>query len=682
MRLVLALTACLISSALDAEQAAKPASGEDAKPTLLALTDFVKPTEIRAVELSPDGKTLAVLSPRGDYGTVLMFIDTDSLVTTSGFADDGKSVPGYVEWVSNDRLILSVVRKFGGFAQPVPTGELIGLNREGKQLTALFGGAGAKQLGTRLKTHASDKGYAAIVDPLVSDDKFALISVNAYSADGSFTELYRMNELSGLRTQLMRAPIHLGEFLIDHLGAPRFVVGEGSDGGRKIYRRNADEWELVQDSATEADGYLTPISIACDNEDKSVCKTQSSFSRDNKSFYAFWTSTKGPASLVRVDAKTMKHSVLYSPKTTDPVAVFRTADRKDIYAVQTQDGASKIEIIDENAAEAKTLRAFAKNFSGSLVQPAGYSLDGKKALFKVSASNNSGEYYLFDLTKRAAKLLFAVDSWIDPAQMAKTTAFEVKARDGLMLHGYLTLPIGAEQKNLPMVVMPHGGPHFVRDDDSYDEWAQVLASRGYAVLKVNFRGSGGYGHDFLTAGYREWGRAMQDDVTDATQWAIKQGVADADRIAIAGASYGGYAALMGAAREPKLYRAAISYVGVSNLELMYTRGDIEDSINGENFLKRVLGEDKAELKRRSPVNLAAQIEAPVLIIHGAQDPRVPVLHGRSMRDALERAKKTVEYFEVQDEMHGFYKQENKVEAYTRMLAFLDKYLAVPASAKP
>ncbi len=661
MRFVLALGVCLFSSTLVAEQTGKSTPSDAANPTLLALTDLVKPTGIRAVELSPDGKTLAVLSPRGDYGTVLLFIDTDTLTTTAGFADDGKSVPGYVKWVSNERLILNVVRKFGGFAKPAPTGELIGLNREGKQMTPLFGGAGEKQLGTRMKTHASDKGFADIVDPLVHDDKFALMSINAYSAEGSFTELFRMNELSGLRTRLMRAPLNWGQFFIDHLGAARFVYGTGSDGGRKIYRRNENDWEQVQDSANEDGGYLTPIS----------------FARDNEHFYAMWAPEKGPERLVLVDAKTMKYEVVFTPKSANPVAVFHTADRKDIYAVQTQDGAAKIEIINEKVPEAKTWRAFAKNFPGSLVQPAGYSTDGKKALFKVSASNNSGEYYLFDLDKRAAKLLFAVDTWMDPEQMAKTTAFEVKARDGLMLHGYLTLPNAAEQKNLPMVVLPHGGPHFVRDDDSYDEWAQVLASRGYAVLKVNFRGSGGYGDDFQTAGYREWGGAMQDDVTDATQWAVKQGIADADRIAIAGASYGGYAALMGAAREPKLYRAAISYVGVSNLDLLHS---IDDSAYDEQYLKRAIGVDKSVLKNRSPVNLVAQIKAPVLIIHGREDKTVPVVHGRSMRDALQKAKKPVEYFEVEFEMHGFYKQTNKVEAYTRMLAFLDKHLALRSEA--
>ena len=654
MRFALALGTILMSSATFA-----------AETKLVPLSDFAKPTEVRTIALSPDGKTLALISPKGDYGTVLAFIDTETMKATAGFSDNGERVPGDLQWANNDRVIISLVRKYGGFARPARTGELLGVNRDGKKLNMLFGSLGEMSTGTNLKTRALDRGTAAVADPLINDAKFALITINSFADDGSFTELQRMNEITGSHTRLVRAPIRDGAFLLDHEAMPRLAYGTNNDGALQVFRRNGEAWEIVSDEVKNGERML-PLS----------------FARDNQTFYAFWGTQTGPEILVQVDLKTMKRTTVYAPEVASPVEVFKTADDKDIFAVLTQEGASKIHIVDEGAPEAKAWRAFSKSFPGSLVEPVDFSSDGETALFKVSASNNSGEYYLFNVKKNSAKFLFPADSWMDPERMAKTIPFELSARDGLALHGYLTLPNVSSQKGLPLVVMPHGGPHVVRDHDRYDEWAQVLASRGYAVLKVNFRGSIGYGAKFQIAGYREWGRKMQDDVTDATKWAIDAGYADANRIAIVGASYGGYSALMGGAREPELYRAIVSYVGVSDLELMYTRGDLEDSLYGQSYLKQVLSADKAELKARSPVNLAAEITAPVLIIHGGQDQRVPVVHGLRMRDALKDADKEVEYFEVQDEMHGFYKQVNKVQAYTRMLTFLDKHLAVKASAKP
>jgi dipeptidyl aminopeptidase/acylaminoacyl peptidase len=193
-----------------------------------------------------------------------------------------------------------------------------------------------------------------------------------------------------------------------------------------------------------------------------------------------------------------------------------------------------------------------------------------------------------------------------------------------------------------MVVMPHGGPHGIRDVWEFDPEVQLLANRGYAVLQVNFRGSGGYGMDFGRAGYGEWGAKMQDDLTDATRWAIEQKIAPADRVCIYGASYGGFAALMGAAREPDLYRCAIGYAGVYDLELMRQAGDIPDSRGGRVYLDLVLGTDAAKLRAQSPVNNAQNIKTPVLLIHGKVDGRADYEHAKRMRAALEKNQKKVE----------------------------------------
>lgn len=242
------------------------------------------------------------------------------------------------------------------------------------------------------------------------------------------------------------------------------------------------------------------------------------------------------------------------------------------------------------------------------------------------------------------------------------------------MHGLLTLPPGSDGKNLPLVVMPHGGPYDVNDTWGFDPEPQILAQHGYAVLQVNFRGSGGYGRAFSDGGVRQWGRAMQDDVSDATRWAIAQGIADGKRICIYGASYGGYAALMGPIREPGLYQCAVGLSGVFDLAKMYKWGSIRRSDYGQQYLKRVLGEDAAELAANSPANLADRIGVPVLLAHGVLDARVDIKHAQLMRRELGKRKQPVEYVEYSSTGHAIRLERHELDFYARLLEFLGRYI--------
>jgi dipeptidyl aminopeptidase/acylaminoacyl peptidase len=255
--------------------------------------------------------------------------------------------------------------------------------------------------------------------------------------------------------------------------------------------------------------------------------------------------------------------------------------------------------------------------------------------------------------------------------MAAKQPFEFAARDGMKLQGYVSYPPGhVHDKHLPTVVVVHGGPFFVRDRWDYDTDVQALATHGYAVVQVNFRGSSGYGYAFEKTGWREWGGKMQDDVTDATRWAIAQGVADPQRLCIYGASYGGYAALEGAVKEPDLYKCAIGYVGVYDMPLMYRYGDTHKSTSGENYLKRQMGDDMAELAKRSPINQLDSLKARVMLVVGGQDPRVPSVQGISLHTALLKRNVPHVWLEKPGEMHGFYDEANVTELYTTMLQFI------------
>jgi dipeptidyl aminopeptidase/acylaminoacyl peptidase len=291
----------------------------------------------------------------------------------------------------------------------------------------------------------------------------------------------------------------------------------------------------------------------------------------------------------------------------------------------------------------------------------------------VESDRNPGAFYLYDADTKKVTFLMARAPWVEPGTMASMEPFAIKARDGMALHGYLTRPPGQEEaKNLPMVVYVHGGPYEIEDTWGYDPNVQAMASRGYAVLQVNFRGSGGYGYGFVKAGYGEWGAKMQDDVTDATRWAVEQGVADGKRICIFGGSYGGYAALQGAVREPDLYRCTIGYAGVYDLQLMKTRGDIPQSLYGDGYLNKVLGTDDKVLAQRSPINQIDRIKADVMLIVGGEDKRVPPVHGENLRNALLKRGKNVEWLYQPSEGHGFYLEKNRTDMLEKLIAFLDK----------
>jgi dipeptidyl aminopeptidase/acylaminoacyl peptidase len=295
-------------------------------------------------------------------------------------------------------------------------------------------------------------------------------------------------------------------------------------------------------------------------------------------------------------------------------------------------------------------------------------------LFGVSSDRDPGSYYLLDRKSMKASLLFSTLETIDPDKMAPRRPVSFRARDGLELHGYLTMPAHAPGTRVPLVLMPHGGPFGVYDDWFYHNDAQFLASRGYAVLQVNFRGSGGRGLDFKEAGYLEWGGKIQDDLVDGVRWAVTQGEVDGKRMCVYGASFGGYSALMLAAREPALFKCAVGYIGVYDLNLLAKPENNRLDDYRAAYLRKTMGADKAVLDKASPVRLAANITVPVLLVHGGKDKRAPVEHAEAMRAALVKAGHPPEWFLAPNEGHGFYDTKNVTEFYQRLETFLAKHI--------
>ena len=626
--------------------------------------------------LKRDSFTDLRLSPGGDYYAATVPLEKSTAVAILRVADGeivGRFVPpennhaARFDWVSNDRVLIELGQKFGSLDQPQPTGELYSLraNTTSGELLVGYRVTGG-HTGTRISGKKAEAVAAFLSDDLPGDDKHVLIAVSSFNGD-PYTRLERMDVTSGRRIPVTRSPVQRARFTTDAEGNARFALGAGSDNINKLYYRdrNNENWKLVNDEAVT---HRIESAIG--------------FSDDGKLAYLNVEQAQGPDAIVSWDPVSGERRELLRDPMVDPARIIhRPGTAVPVGALFLGD-TPRTRFFDETSADAKLYRSLQAAFDGNAVFVASSTRDGNKLLVETFSARNPGDFFIYDQSAKAAQHVVSRSTWIDPEQAAAVRAIALKARDGLPLHGFMTTPHGREAKNLPMVVLPHGGPFRVFDDGTYNREAQLLAAAGYAVLQLNYRGSGNYGRAHVQAGSQQWGQAMQDDLTDATRWAIKEGIADGSRICIYGASYGGYAALMGVAKEPGLYRCAAGYVGVYDLPMMHSRGDIQQHMSGETYLHEWLGPvDK--VRDVSPVNLAAQIKVPVFLAAGGEDQRAPVQHTERMEAALKRAGVPVESLYYPREGHGFYVDANRRAYYGKLLAFLSQSLGGgTAAAKP
>ena len=319
-----------------------------------------------------------------------------------------------------------------------------------------------------------------------------------------------------------------------------------------------------------------------------------------------------------------------------------------------------------------------KAFPGLAVNAVSVSRDRTKAIVATAGPQSPPKFYYLDRTTHEATLLAESYPGLMPEDLGEVRPYPYAARDGLPIHAYLTLPPGKQPKNLPMVVMPHGGPES-RDSITFDWWAQFMASRGYAVLQPNFRGSSGYGMAFEKAGHGQWGLKMQDDITDGVRKAIADGIADPTRVCIVGASYGGYAALAGAAFTPDLYACAVSVSGISDVSefLRYERKKYgRESAEIALWAKRLgsVDPDSATLEKASPINRVADVKCPVMLMHPSLDTTVPKAQSEDMAEALEDAGQTVSYVALEGDDHYLQLGATRLEMLRQLDTFLAKYL--------
>ncbi len=629
------------------------------------VADFVRAAEFDTARLSPDGRYLAVTINNNGIASLLV-LEAGSDRATANIRFDLFEGIAWFTWVNEERLLIRLQATFGQLDRPLPTGELWAVNADGSGYKQVFGFH--TKYRARRGTAANTRSYAQLCSRLSEDRRHVIVA--AHPVEGGVPVVYRVNVYSGKRQELARGPVEssFGEALTsaivcDSEGIARVATGLTRDGKEQLHYRSAPNtpWVLLADLPLAPDSTVEPIAIA----------------PDGKRFFAYAAAQSATRGLYLVDPDQQQMELIYSHPIADIDHVVWAPDRSEIVAVGMTPDIAQIVFLDSTHRTARLHEALAEAFPGESVNLVNWTKDESRVLLYVYSDRNPGAYYLFDTSSNDAQFLFSRRPWLDSDSMAVRQPVTMSARDGLVLRGYLTLP-PAGNENLPLIVLPHGGPHGVRDWWAFDTEAQLFASRGYAVLQINFRGSDGYGPAFRAAGYKKWGTSIQDDLTDATRWAVREGIADPQRICIFGASFGGYSAVMSVIREPDLYRCAVGYAGVYALDRLDSSGDIAGTSAFVSRLAQMVGDDDRNLKSMSPADNAQKINVPVFIVHGKEDQRAPVAHANALRAALEAEDKPYEWMVKAGEGHGFYNLDNRIELYERMLEFFAKHTAVAA----
>lgn len=618
----------------------------------IPLEHFFGNDSIRQMVLSPDGNKIAMLAPNnGRYSIALLDTTTGKASVVVHFKDEDIQE---IFWKGNDRILF--FSEVDGHEVPL----LASTDLQGKSVKRI--------LRPKVRKDSFSIFWGTLVDDFPASDHHILIVGFTNESDpkrmlpgapvNPDPAIYRVNVKTADRTSVLTLDGSTSYGLFDGKAQQRLAelyTGNKIDVG--IRANNSRAWRRIRSYSVTAAEWDFRKLLA-----------------DGRTAVLFDYNESDRGELRTLDVETgALGPVLFSPEGGEVTRVIYAPRRQRVLGVEYEDTRKRNHWLDEKWAQIAGV--IERSFPDHVVSITSISDDEKRFLFTVESDRDPGRYFLADLRSGSmqAQLINAVRPAIKPDLMSPMVPISFTARDGLTLHGYLTKPGGRADASTPLLVLPHGGPFGIRDSWEFNPEVQFLANRGYAVLQVNYRGSGGYGWQFQRAGYQEWGGKMQDDLTDAVEWVVGQGWADGSRVGIIGASYGGYAALIGAAMTPERYKVAINYVGVTDLRLI-TRWDLDGGIAGDTLLELRIGRDPAFLASRSPVNFVSNIRVPTLHAYGANDPRVEITHWQALEAALKKHGKVYESLIEQREGHGFHKAETSLKFYLAVESFLARHL--------
>jgi dienelactone hydrolase len=618
---------------------------------LIPVETFARHESESMPRLSPDGQYIALSVEDGENHAVVVYRLSDMSRPSSFLKMPKFQVPANIEWVGPTRLIVETAKFVGSLEQPALTGEILATDADGKHIDAMF----SREWG--LASHGNlrdvDEGYATVAGlPAKTNNHFYMQTYKWDDEKDSW--LYDVDAISGTRHLLSHIGLSDITFIVDNEGQPRYAYGHDISRNYVVYRQQNGGWAELEENAEVT---FQPVDFALDKQE----------------LYAYSSTKGGPTALVAMNPDGSNRKVL-AKDDFGTIGHVQWSPNDEPFAAAVETGIPTATIIDDKQPLAALYAGLSKKFPDDFVDFTSLSEDGNKLVFLVSSDRNPGDYYLFDRQQNTIRKLFSSNPAVNPAKMASRIPMRFTASDGTQLEAILTVPAGASMNDLPMVLLPHGGPHEISDDWFYDRDSQFLANRGYLVLQVNYRGSGGRGPNFVKAGYGKWGTRIQEDLIDGVKWAEAQHYADPKRVCVYGASFGGYSAMMTVIRAPGLFKCAVGYAGIYDLAMMYDKGDIKDGATGVNYLHTAIGTDPAVLAANSPDKLANKVDVPVLLIHGEEDERAPFAQAKAMRAALDAEHKPYEWLTKPGEGHGFFKEENNVDLYNHLQAFLEKYI--------
>ena len=605
---------------------------EPEKAPQIPLEDFFRNPEKTAFQLSPNGEYFSYLAPwESRLNVFVQKTGADSAVRIT--SETERDIAGYL-WKGNERLLF--LKDTGGDENF----HLYGVNADGSELKGLT---------------VFEKVRTTFIDDLKEDEEEVIVGLN--KRDATVFDPYRLNVITGEMTMLAENPGNIMGWMTDHDGKLRLAIT--SDGvNNTILYRDTEEEDFRPVLTTSFRETVSPVLFTFDNE---MVYALSNLERDKTTLVKFDVANGKEAEVLFETQEADIEGVDYSRKDKKLLSVTWTTDKNKMYFFDAEAEAMQKELEEK--------------LPGYEVSVGSHNKAEDKFMVRTYSDRTRGAYYFYDKNTNELTKLAELSPWLNENHLCEMQPISYTSRDGLTIQGYLTLPLGYEAKNLPVVVNPHGGP-WARDYWGFNPEVQFLANNGYAVLQMNFRGSTGFGKEFWESSFKQWGRTMQDDITDGVKWLIDQGIADPDRIAIYGGSYGGYATLAGLTLTPELYAAGVDYVGVSNLfTFMNTIPPYWKPML--DMLYEMVGNPETDsllLAEVSPVFHVDKIQAPLFVAQGANDPRVNKDESDQIVDALEARGIDVEYMVKDNEGHGFRNEENRFDFYRAMITFLDKHL--------